>query len=179
MACSISAGSTFTCADKSLVGGTQSYVYLANLSNVASFTETLGAVSAITFDNAPGLIKFEIAKNSGSAGSEIEVQDGGNKLWKHSVNFNISALDQDDVNIVEDLARSEVIAIFVDRNKTIRIYGRENGLDLIADVQNTGTVAGSNVLAQLQLQGQEGSRPQQFLATDYETSIALLESYLF
>jgi hypothetical protein len=148
-----------------------------NLSGVTYTTNVNGYITALSFPTYEGLYTFEGKKNSHSSGYQLINQEGANKFFQHDSVVKLFATTPDDQAVIEDLAVASVGIIVETSNREFVLYGKDNGMDLITLVQNTGAVGASDVSATLTFQGSESEMPKFVLSTDYETTLTLLESY--
>lgn len=175
--CNISAGVGVDCSDLRRVGGLNKRIWFFNLSGVTYTTNVNGYITALSFPTYEGLYTFEGKKNSHSSGYQLINQEGANKFFQHDSVVKLFATTPDDQAVIEDLAVASVGIIVETSNREFVLYGKDNGMDLITLVQNTGAVGASDVSATLTFQGSESEMPKFVLSTDYETTLALLESY--
>lgn len=175
--CNISAGIGVDCSDLRRVGGLNKRIWFFNLSGVTYTTNVNGYITALSFPTYEGLYTFEGKKNSHSSGYQLINQEGANKFFQHDSVVKLFATTPDDQSVIEDLAVASVGIIVETSNREFVLYGKDNGMDLITLVQNTGAVGASDVSATLTFQGSESEMPKFVLSTDYETTLTLLESY--
>jgi len=175
--CNISAGIGVDCSDLRRVGGLNKRIWFFNLSGVTYTTNVNGYITALSFPTYEGLYTFEGKKNSHSSGYQLINQEGANKFFQHESVVKLFATTPDDQSVIEDLAVASVGIIVETSNREFVLYGKDNGMDLITLVQNTGAVGASDVSATLTFQGSESEMPKFVLSTDYETTLTLLESY--
>ena len=173
----ISAGIGVDCSDLRRVGGLNKRIWFFNLSGVTYTTNVNGYITALSFPTYEGLYTFEGKKNSHSSGYQLINQEGANKFFQHDSVVKLFATTPDDQSVIEDLAVASVGIIVETSNREFVLYGKDNGMDLITLVQNTGAVGASDVSATLTFQGSESEMPKFVLSTDYETTLTLLESY--
>jgi len=175
--CNISAGVGVDCSDLRRVGGLNKRIWFFNLSGVTYTTNVNGYITALSFPTYEGLYTVEGKKNSHSSGYQLINQEGANKFFQHDSVVKLFATTPDDQAVIEDLAVASVGIIVETSNREFVLYGKDNGMDLITLVQNTGAVGASDVSATLTFQGSESEMPKFVLSTDYETTLTLLESY--
>lgn len=175
--CNISAGIGVDCSDLRRVGGVKKRVWIYNTDGVTYTTNVSGYITAISFPTYEGLYAFEGKKNSHSAGESLVNQEGANKFFQHDLVLKLFLTNPTDQEVVENLAVASVCAIVETNNGEFVLYGKDNGLDLTAMTQNSGQAGASDTTATLTFAGAETSLPKFVLSTDYETTLALLESY--
>lgn len=178
--CLITSGISVNCDQLRNVGGLFADLYVANLSDILSYTTDVnGFVTDIVFSTYGGLYKFEGKKGSHSAGYEI--QNGGagtNTFFSHTVSAKLFGDDPTDNEVIQDLVVSDVVMIARTRNNEYKIYGAENGLTLTEGSQNSGQEEASDTTDTLTFTGAEKNMPLYFFDTDNATTLAKLEGYL-
>jgi len=179
-ACLISAAIDATCADLRRVGGLQADLYVANLDDILSYTEDVsGYVDAFTFDTYGGLYKFESKKNSHSAGYTAAIGGvGANTFVNHNVIAKFFATTPTDDQVIEDMLVADLVFIVETKNKEFKVYGIDAGCAMTEATQNSGQEGAGDTTDTLTFLGEEIDLPKRFLATDYATTKALLESYI-
>lgn len=179
--CGISKGIKLDCSGKGQLGGLNRRLFLGNIKNLANAaytTDADGYITDINFDAYGFLYEFIGQKYSHSATDNVARNEGGSVNYPHSVTLKISDVTPDDKAVIEDLTASDVFAVVVDNNQQIRIYGAFNGLTIDTAEQNTGNNAESDTTRTVVLSGNETGLAKVFLDTDYNTSIAKIESYV-
>jgi len=123
-ACLISAAIDATCADLRRVGGLQADLYVANLSDILSYTEDLsGYVDSFTFDTYGGFYKFESKKNSHSAGYTAAIGGvGANTFVNHNVIAKFFATTPTDDQVIEDMLVADLVFVVETKNKEFKVY---------------------------------------------------------
>lgn len=175
--CNISAGIGVDCSDLRRVGGVNKRIWVFNTSGVTYTTNVAGYITGISFPTYEGLYAFDGKKNSHSAGYQLINQEGANKFFQHDAILKLFATSPADAEVIEDLAVAAVGIIVETNNKEFVLYGKDNGMDLVTLVENTGAVGATDTSATLTFQGAERELPKFVLSTDYDTTLALLESY--
>lgn len=183
--CNITNGLDVTCADLRRIGGQEKTVYMYNIDDLdasAPYTETSSYISALNFQTYKGLYKFTASKNSHAGGDEIVVQEGGNKYFQHNATIKAFISDPTDNATIEELIVANVGIIMVSRNGDIKLYGKENGMEISEGAENSGAVANSDTTQNLTFMGEEKEKPK-FVSiagtgTDKDATIAYLDSIL-
>lgn len=181
--CLITSGIIASCDDLRRVGGVNKRLWIFNMnqldkaSGTEGYTYTSDYVSAINWTTYGGLYRFETQQKSHSGGFEAQVQAGGNKFFKHNVIAKFINTTPTDDQVLEDLLVSDVGIILETNNSEFMLFGGKNGMDITAMVQNSGTESASDTATMATFEGEEKDAPKRILATDYATTIALLESY--
>jgi hypothetical protein len=180
MACGITSGIDITCDELRKVGGVNKNAYVTNLSDIDSYTiDGSGYITAITFATYKGLYKFESKKQAHSGGYASQSQDpGGNKFYQHDVILKMFSSTPSDDQVLEDLLVADSVIILETNNKEFKLYGKENGMDVNPQTQNSGQATASDIADSITLIGAEPDMPKRILDTDYATTKALIESYV-
>lgn len=147
--------------------------------SVAIDVVTAAPVASLSFNSAyNGLYKFSGPKKGHTAGYTVQVADGGNKAFVHAVTLKFFANNAADAKVIEDLVSGNVFVIVETNENQFKIYGGQNGMEVTAGQQNSGNASNADTTDQLTLNGDgEQYLPKIFFATDYATTLALLESY--
>lgn len=143
MACLITTGITKSCGY--LVGGVTE-IYLTNWSEVSGATS-----SSVTWKGGatqPKFFKIEPEKNTGSFIDELVVNNG-QKSRNHSVTFQVNKKDQNTLDIVDEIALGNFVAIVKDRNGVNFLLGKTNGME--ATVASVSSGAAETDVAGLQI----------------------------
>jgi hypothetical protein len=176
--CALTTSITLTCDDKRQVGGTQEKAWIvSNMTDFSYTTDGNGYITALSFVTYGGLVTLEGLKNSHSGGYTVQVTEGGSKFYQHNVSLKTISTTPTDDTTLEDLLVANSAIILETRNREFLIYGINNGMDQTEGTQSTGSVATSDIADVITLVGEEREKPKRFLATDYATTLALLESY--
>lgn len=143
MACLITTGITKSCGY--LVGGVTE-IYLTNWSEVSAATSS--SVAWIGGATQPKFFKIEPEKNTGSFIDELVVNNG-QKSRNHSVTFQVNKKDQNTLDIVDEIALGNFVAIVKDRNGVNFLLGKTNGME--ATVASVSSGAAETDVAGLQI----------------------------
>lgn len=138
MACLITAGIAKDC--DFLVGGLKD-LYIANLEDVASYTDTTpddGIINTIVMVATKVFFTFEFDNNTASFNNELTVSNG-QKYVTQTVTFQAASKEPEVIAELKNLALGTFVAIAVDRTGKRFILGRTNGLE--ATVQTLGSGA--------------------------------------
>jgi hypothetical protein len=113
-------------------GGLKGSIYAANVCEIASYTFTTGAVSAITMAVDPLTTNpyywFQIDFKKNTAGFTNEAQVGNNTYVNQSISFSVEGLTAASLAVLEDLMTAEVVFIVTDNRGVNHILGRLDGL---------------------------------------------------
>jgi hypothetical protein len=165
------------CNDLRRVGGVNKRFWLFNMPGTTFTTDANGYLNSISFSDVyDGLYEFEGKKKSHSGGYTIVTQPGGNTFFQHDVLVKLISTTPSDDAVIERMAVASPGIILETNNQEFIVFGYGNGLDMTAGVQNSGTESASDITDQLTLTGEERGKPKRFLITDYETTLAYLES---
>ena len=176
----VTSGYEVACGDRVRVGGVRRTAYIFDVSNVTYTVDGNGYITAISFGTYAGLYKISSTKQSHSGGTTLVDQGtGGNKFFTHDVIIKSFADSPADATAIKNLVASDCTGVILETNNNeFRLYGRTNGLEVTASTQNTGQVDASDTAISLTLTGGEPEIESFVLDTDYETTKALLESYV-
>lgn len=181
----ISIGSAFDCANP-LQGGTIPRVVLFNKADIVSTTAgtTPGLITAITLASGKSGYAFEGFRNSNTPTVEKKSATSGQALYKHQLNFFVYENTQLAKNNIEKMGNGSFVAMIINAKpdaQSFELLGLGNGL-FMADgvinnkVENNG--AYNIIMASLDTLG-EAKLPQTLFVTDYSTTLALVNGYLF
>lgn len=181
--CNITNGIGVTCDDLRRIGGQEKTVYFYNIDDLDTttpYTETNSYISALTFQTYKGLYKFTARKDSHAGGDEVVVQEGGNKYFQHNATIKAFISDPTDAATIEELIVANVGIIMVSRNGDIKLYGKENGMEVTEGAENSGAVSNSDTTQNLTFMGEEKEKPK-FVSiagtgADKDATIAYLET---
>jgi hypothetical protein len=174
LTCGIANGIGVSCDDLRRIGGVNQRIWVFNQSGVTYTTDVNGYITALTLPGTEVLYPFESAKKSHSGGSELVVQEGGNKFFKQMVTAKLFGTTPADLSVIEALTTATVGVIIETNNKEFVLYGKDNGLEMTAQTQNTGQVAASDTTYTITFEGEERDLPKFILDTDYATTLAYL-----
>lgn len=142
MGCVIDQGTLFNC-DSVQIGGIRQFLIMYNwdawkVNDPAGLTTNVDkTIEAIVNQSGIQGYRYEVADNTGIIlGSPAVIQPGGTSGFDHSVNLTIMDSDQATKNNVEAMMRGLVVCIVMKKDGTGEIYGREQGLKLVATTYN-------------------------------------------
>lgn len=141
MACAITSGYAIGCRDS--IGGASAY-WIMEQSNLSSVAEASGVVTGLTKATGKRYWKFNIPRATGSStDTGTGSVENGSLFFTHEVKFPLNRRDADVRNTLIVLAKNNGLSIVEkDANGSYWLYGRENGLDLLASVGGSGTAPG-------------------------------------
>ena len=190
MACAESLTVSFApaCTALKKPGGFQNFGYIGAISDVSSVTYATGAISALTFASTKVLTKFTTKEFVVTAPSPVVDEGEGNvALITHTVNLPIYWDTQAELDALQTLLDADRLFVILPTiNKQLRVYGISSvtwpfqsfGLKVTGGEDSPGQNLNDPARMNLTLTGNMPNIPQLFLDTDYNTSLALLESYL-
>lgn len=186
MACGdITIGSVFDCTNP-LQGGTKPRVILFNKDDITSTTAgtTPGLITAITLASGKSGYAFDGFKNSNVPSCEKKSATSGQALWHHMLNFFIYENTQLAKNNIEKMGNGTYVAIIQNSKvdeQAFEILGLGNGLylqDGVINKKDENNGAYNLVMKSDETIG-EAKLPQTFFITDYATTLALINGYLY
>ncbi len=126
-------------------GGLRGSIYAANVCEIASYTFTSGAVSAITMEVDPLTTNpyfwYQIDFKQNTAGFNNEAQVGNNTYVNQSITFSVEGLTAASLAVLEDLMTAEVVFIVTDNLGVNHLLGRLDGLMLSEGTVGAGIEA--------------------------------------
>lgn len=125
----ISSGIPLDC-DKPAVAGVNDRLFLFNFADKGTITKTTGnpiSVEAITLAAAKVIYEFE-GQNNSNEPSYTAVRQGFQIGFNHQLTFRVFSTDADSKKILNDISRGRFVAILLNNDQTIEIYGYETGL---------------------------------------------------
>jgi hypothetical protein len=157
MACvSFSGGISNDCSNN--IGGL-SKVYLTDLSNISSYTQSGGTVSAITMAGATKFYEFQFNRNSATFTEDlVKSVEAGSALFEQTVTLTIPRRDVTKRNTLSLLTQRDLAVIVKDSNGLYWYPGAVEGVYLSESTSTSGTAKadGSNYV--LTLKGFEQER---------------------
>jgi hypothetical protein len=157
MACvSFSGGIAKDCENN--IGGLTK-LYLTDLDNIVSYTQSGGTVSAITMATASKFYEFEFNRNSATFTEDlVKSVEAGSALFEQTVTTTIPRRDVAKRNTLALLTQRDLACIIKDSNGLYWYPGAVEGLYLSESTSTSGTAKadGSNYV--LTLKGFEADR---------------------
>lgn len=158
--CLLTGGIAIDCANLRSVGGMNKTFYAVSLTNLLSYQEGNGYITRIVLEPYTNMYKFIGQKRGNSATTNGVIQAGANKFFEHVFIGKLYASDPDDDLVIEDLFVSDVVIFAKDNNGNWFAYGLENGLEVTAYAQASGTEAASDTSDTVTFTGQETKKPR-------------------
>ena len=179
--CGFTGGIGLTCEQlKANSGGLKQDAYLFNLSELLSYTEDAdGYVTALTFETYKGLHVFTSTKNGASTISDIARVEGGNANFPQTVVLSLVDITPAQKAVLTDLAFATVGAIVETSKGRFEIFGIDLGLEVESAPKNSGNSPADATNRLVTLVGDQAGLEKVFFDTDYATTKALLESYVY
>lgn len=140
MACALTSDYSFGCDVG--IGGTKE-LYLIELENVSSVTESSGTLTAITKATGAIFRKYQLVLETANFGEDITGnRQNGTLFYPQRGTIIINKQNVAVRNEILLLAKNRLIVVIKDNNLTYRLYGREYGLMLQTGTAETGTAWG-------------------------------------
>lgn len=137
------------------IGGTKE-VYLIELENITSYTESSGMLTAITKGAGKIFRKYQLVPQTANFEETITGNRQNGTLFYSQKGTIILNKQQVAVrNEILLLAKNNLVAVTKDNNNTYRLYGREYGLKLGSGSAATGTAWGDRNGYTLEFAGDE------------------------
>lgn len=153
MACALTQDYSFGC---DVGAGGIKELYLIELENVASFTESSGTLTAITKGSGKIFRKYQLVQDTASFEEGIVGNLQNGTLYYDQKGTIVINRQQVAVrNEILLLAKNRLIVVTVDNNGDNKLYGRLNGLRLNTGSAATGTAWGDRNGYTLNFEGKE------------------------
>ena len=124
------------------IGGTKE-LYLIELENISSYTESSGTLTAITKVSGKIFRKYQLVQETANFGEDITGnRQNGTLFYPQRGTIIINKQNVAVRNEILLLAKNRLAVIIKDNNLTYRLYGREYGLMLQTGTAETGTAWG-------------------------------------
>lgn len=124
------------------VGGTKE-LYLIELENIESVTESSGTLTAITKLSGKIFRKYQLVQETANFGEDITGnRQNGTLFYPQRGTIVINKQNVAVRNEILLLAKNRLAVVIKDNNLTYRLYGREYGLQLLTGTAETGTAWG-------------------------------------
>lgn len=157
MSCvSFTGGISNDCANN--MGGVTK-LYLTDFSNIMSYTETGGTVSAISLTSSSYFYEFKFNRNSASFTEDlVKSVEAGSALWDQKVSVKIPKRDVAKRNTLALLTVRDLGAVIKDSNGLYWYLGAQEGVYLSEQKSASGTKKEDGSSYDLTLQGYEVSQ---------------------
>ena len=141
MPCAITGGYTIDCRES--VGGIQT-LWVLEKSNITSYTESSGTLSAITLAST-GTTFFKIEVPRGTAFSTNTLtasQENGTVFYTQGIDFPINSRSASVRNLINVLAKNKCTFVTLEGDGLYRMYGAKFGLFMDSAEAGSGTALG-------------------------------------
>lgn len=180
----IETGSQPNC-DTPLKSGSRPRLFLANFDDVVSVTlssSTPNLVTAVTLRTGATTFLFEGFKQDVKPTQEFIAPSNGANQVKHALSFIVYDISQIQKNNLQRVNKGRFIALPENNGKnenSFEIYGLGSGLEIVPGVARDTYANGGGYIISLATPENEFEPllPQTFFATDYATTLALVEEY--
>ncbi|MFN5250644.1 MAG: hypothetical protein ACK5DE_06320 [Bacteroidota bacterium] len=137
MPCAISSGYAIDCRES--VGGVQT-VWVLEKSQITSYTESSGTLSAITLPSGVTFWKIEVPRATAFATNTITAsQENGTFFYTHVVSFPVNSRSATVRNLINVLAKNKCVFVTLEGDGVYRMYGAKFGLFLDSAEAGSGT----------------------------------------
>ncbi len=124
------------------VGGTKE-MYLIELENISSVTESSGTLTVITKASGKIFRKYQLVQETANFGEDITGnRQNGTLFYPQRGTIVINKQNVAVRNEILLLAKNRLAVVIKDNNLTYRLYGREYGLQVATGTAETGTAWG-------------------------------------
>jgi Flp pilus assembly protein TadG len=158
--CLLTGGITIDCSSLKSVGGISKTFYAVSKENIASYAESNGYITSIVLDAYTYMYKFVGQKRGNSKTVNLVVQAGANKFFEHVFTGKLYTTSPTDDGVIEELAVTDVVIFSKDNNGIWFAYGIDNGMEVTAFTQTSGTEAATDTSDTLTFTGQETRKPR-------------------
>lgn len=163
MACSIVQGYEIACRDS--VGGVRE-IYIAEFSNVQSYVESSGVVTAITMVSGTKFYTYQLEKENAQfddngAGS----LENGTTYHEGTLTFTMKKMSASMQNSIKVLMQSRLVVLVKDNNDTVYCMGLTRGADCLQVATSTGKAFGDMSGATVTITSKEPAPAQTFTGT--------------
>ena len=155
--CDLTAGYSKPCRDNT--GGIK-YIQVVELTNVSTYTEASGEISAITLANGTRMWKWDLEPDLSNAQAVLTAsRENGTIYSAQTVNITLNDNRKETRNQIMLLAKNDLFVIVAHVNGDFEAFGVDNGMTLATSTQDSGTAKADrngNVIA---LTGMEKEQP--------------------
>lgn len=140
MPCALTQSYTLDCRDS--IGGIKE-VWFAAHEDIATWTGSNGAYTAVTMDAGKYFWKYELVKESSNFAEAINTNvQNGTVFYGQTLEIILNKLQVNTRNEILLLAKNRLVVILTDNNGTKWVLGKDNGLDLTGGGPASGTAFG-------------------------------------
>lgn len=167
MSCLITTGFQKDCRDS--VGGIRT-VYLANLDEIQSVTESSGSITAITMATGSNFHEFELRRQTSNFTETYNgSEENGTLFHEQEITIMLTRLEAAKRNEIYLMGKGDIVLVAEDNNGNQLLFGKENGLTLSGNAQS-GTAFGDMSGYELTFTGQE-KFPAAFVSASVMTGL--------
>lgn len=140
MPCAITGGYTIDCRES--VGGIQT-LWVLEKSNITSYTDASGSLTAITMPSGVTFFKIEVPRGTAFASNSITAsQENGTVFYTQKIDFPINSRSATVRNLISVLAKNKCVFIALEGDGVYRGYGFKFGLFMDSAEAGSGTSLG-------------------------------------
>lgn len=153
MACALTSGYSLDCREG--IGGLKE-VYITELANVSTVTESSGIVTAITKATGKRFWKYSLVRETSNAVETItgNVQNG-TIFYDQTITIILNRREAAVRNQIILLAKNFLMIVAVENTGKAFLYGRVQGVQLLSGTSETGTAWGDRNGYSLPFNGKE------------------------
>lgn len=169
MACALMQDYEYTC-DAVGVGGVKMFWFI-EIDNIISITESSGVITSLVKASNKIFRKYSLTQET----SDVDEAISGNKQ-NRTLYYNQTAIliiNKQQVAVrdeIKQLARNKLVIIAQDNNNSYRLYGKENGLQMLTGEIASGTAYGDRNGYMMTFTGNEAD-PAPFVSQDVIDSL--------
>ena len=153
MSCNLIQGNEINCRDS--VGGVEA-IYIANFSNVQSYTASSGVVSAITMVPGTRFYTFQLEKENATYENKMNGSlENGTTFFDSTLTFTMKKLSASMKNSIKTLGQSRLVVIVKDNNGVYFVMGLTKGADCLESTMTSGKAYGDMNGATMTITGKE------------------------
>ena len=153
MSCALTQNYVLDCRDS--LGGLKAVLFI-EAGNIATTTEALGVVTAITLEAGKVFYKYDLIKETSSFTETVTASvQNGTVFYGQELTVILNKLQANTRNEILLLAQNSLVAIAEDRNGKYWMLGKEGGLDMTAGTSASGVATGDRSGYELTFSGQE------------------------
>lgn len=140
MPCSIVQGYEIACRDST--GGIES-IYIAEFSNVQSYTASSGVITAITMVPGKKFYTFQLEKENATYTNDLVGSlENGTTFYNSSLVFTMKKMSASMKNAIKVLGQARLVVIVKDNNGTYFVMGLTRGADALDIKMTSGKAFG-------------------------------------
>lgn len=153
MACDLIQGNEVLCRDS--VGGVKN-LYIANYTNVQSYTVSSGVCTAITMVPGTKFFTFQLEKENATYENKLVGSvENGTTYYESTFTHTMKKLSASMKNSIKVLGQSRLVVIIEDNNSVKHVLGLVNGVDCVDVTMTSGKAFGDMNGATMNYMGKE------------------------